>query len=53
MNQTPFIGSRVEGETAVEHAAREAEWMEDHACLLCGEFDCDGSCEDYDEEVAE
>jgi len=40
------LGSRDEGETEAEHIAREAQWMEDHACQLCGSFECDGHCED-------
>ena len=42
-----FLGSRAEGETEIEHAVREAQWKEDHSCSLCGNFECDGSCEDF------
>ena len=41
-----FLGSRADGETEIEHAEREAQWKEDHACSLCESFECDGSCED-------
>jgi hypothetical protein len=38
--------SRDEEEAEAEHIAREAQWMEDHACQLCGRFGCYGYCED-------
>jgi len=40
-----FIGSRAIGESPEEHAYREAQWMEDHACQICGDFKCNGYCE--------
>lgn len=40
------LGSRDSNETELEHIEREAQWMEDHACPLCGEFSCDGNHED-------
>lgn len=39
-----FIGSKSIGETAIEHSEREAQWIEDHSCPICGEFRCDGCC---------
>lgn len=49
--ESQFMGSRAEGEDAMEHAAREAQWREDHACTKCGEFGCDGKCDEFNQEI--
>lgn len=44
--KTKFLGSRDDGETDLEHLQREADWMEQHSCPLCGDFSCNGDHED-------
>lgn len=46
INEKEFLGSRCEGENEEEHLEREANWKEDHACSICGSFECDGCHED-------
>jgi len=41
-----FLGSRADGESEIEQIEREAQWKEDHACQMCGSFECDGCHED-------
>lgn len=48
-----FLGSAMAGESEEEHFAREAAWKEDHACHLCGSFECDGNHEDTYYDYAE
>lgn len=48
MEDNRFLGSRDDGETEEEHLQRELEWKEKYACQLCGDFNCDGHCEDGD-----
>lgn len=39
-----FLGSRADNETELDHIIREAQWKEDHSCPMCGNFECDGYC---------
>lgn len=40
-----FLGSADENESEEEQLERELNWKEEHSCNLCGDFECDGSCE--------
>lgn len=43
-----FLGSRDINESEEQHLEREIEWKEEHKCIICGDFFCDGSCEEDD-----